>query len=239
MAERERPANWEDWKWLHRWPRLTSIEWALEWLVYWCRGLAIFEVLEFVGRASVLVAAVLWVFEAGDREKTRLNEIKQKHYRAWELINSARGSTGDGGRRDALQDLWADNVNLAAAPLAKAYLVGVKLPNAILTGAGLSTAVLAGADLSRANLTQADLSGADLSLANLSRANLNEVNLRGANLSWTNLTQAYLRNANLTDANLENAKFCETTMPTGTLNNRECQPEPAPPPPSETSPAPG
>jgi hypothetical protein len=55
MAERERPANWEDWKWLHRWPRLISIEWALEWLVYWCRGLAFFEVLEFAGRASVLV----------------------------------------------------------------------------------------------------------------------------------------------------------------------------------------
>jgi hypothetical protein len=55
MAERERPANWEDWKWLHRWPRLTSIEWALEWLVYWCQGLAFFEVLEFAGRASVLV----------------------------------------------------------------------------------------------------------------------------------------------------------------------------------------
>jgi hypothetical protein len=55
MAERERPMAWEDWKWLHRWPRLTSIEWALEWLVYWCRGLAFFEVLEFADRASVLV----------------------------------------------------------------------------------------------------------------------------------------------------------------------------------------
>src|SRR3954451_11731828 len=101
MAERERPANWEDWKWLHRWPRLTSIEWALEWLVYWCKGLAVFEVLEFAGRASVLVALIVWISEASDREK-------QKHYRAWELINSARGSTGDGGRRDALRDLNED-----------------------------------------------------------------------------------------------------------------------------------
>src|SRR3954469_4606857 len=79
MAERERPANWEDWKWLHRWPRLTFIEWALEWLVYWCRGLAIFEVLEFTGRASVLVAVIWWFWEAGDR-------TKQSHYRVWELI---------------------------------------------------------------------------------------------------------------------------------------------------------
>jgi hypothetical protein len=83
----------------------------LEWLVYWCKDLAIFEVLEFAGRASVLIAVIWWFWEAGDREK-------QKHYRAWELINSARGSTGDGGRRDALQDLNEDHVSLAAAPLA-------------------------------------------------------------------------------------------------------------------------
>src|SRR3954447_12934278 len=105
MTEREQPIAWEDWKWLRRWPRLTSIEWGLEWLVYWCKGLAIFEVLEFVGRTSVLIVAITWIFEADERDKARMNEIKQKHYRAWELINSAEGKIGDGGRRDALRDL--------------------------------------------------------------------------------------------------------------------------------------
>ena len=57
MAKRERPMSWEDWKWLHRWPRLSSIEWALEWLVYWCKGLAIFELLEVPGHLCWLSPA--------------------------------------------------------------------------------------------------------------------------------------------------------------------------------------
>ena len=234
MAERERPMSWEDWKWLHRWPRLASIEWALEWLVYWCRGLAIFEVLEFVGRASVLIAAITWIFEAGERDKARMNEIKQKHYRAWELINSARGSSGDGGRRYALQDLNEDKVDLSAAPLAKAYLNEVRLPNAKMSGA----------DLSGANLYRTDLRGANLLVADLSRAKLQEAKLQEANLSLADLDEADLSRANLSRAaqanirNLYSAKFCKTTMPDGTVNNRDCPPEPAPPNPSETLSAP-
>jgi len=256
MAERERPMDWEDWKWLHRWPRLTIIEWWLEWLVYWCRGLAIFEVLEFAGRASVLVALIVWISEAGDREK-------QKHYRAWELINSARGSTGDGGRRDALQDLNEDKVDLSGAPLDKAYLDGVQLQNArlLITGlnqaalnrANLSGAYLGWADLSRAALFAANLSGASLVRANLSGAYLVRANLSGAylteanlikaglseaDLSGADLSGANLEAANLSGASLERVKFCRTTMPDGTLNNRDCPPEPAPPEPSETPPAP-
>jgi hypothetical protein len=100
MTANEEPGTWVQWKERHpRWRHLPGrIEWRLEWLVYWCRDLAIFEVLEFAGRliavVSVAVALIVWIWEAGDREK-------QKHYRAWELINSAQGSTGDGGRRDA------------------------------------------------------------------------------------------------------------------------------------------
>jgi hypothetical protein len=137
--------------------------------VYWCRGLAIFKVPKFTGRVSVLVALIVWISEADDREK-------QKHYRAWELINSACGSTGDGGRHDALRDLNEDYADLSAAPLAKAYLAGVQLP---------------------------------------------EAGLIWADLAWTKST---------------GAKFCETTMPDGTVNNRDCPPEPTPPSPSETPP---
>ena len=139
--------------------------------VYWCRGLAIFEVLEFTGRISVLIALIVRISEAGDREK-------QKHYRAWELINSARGATGDGGRRDALRDLNEDYADLSAAPLAKAYLAGVQLP---------------------------------------------EAGLIWADLAWTKST---------------GAKFCQTTMPDGTINDRDCPPEQTPPNLSETPPAP-
>lgn len=236
MAERERPMSWEDWKWLHRWPRLTSPEWALEWLVYWCKGLAVFEVLEFAGRASVLIAVILWFWEADDRKK-------QSHYRAWELINSARGSTGDGGRRDALQDLNEDNVPLFAAPLAGAYLDKTQLPNAILPEANLRGARLGWANLRGAVLTGADLRDARLYWSDLRQARLNEANLTGANLfaanlSQTNFIRANLSGADLTDADLTGAKFCLTIMPDGTVNNRDCPPESSLPSPSEPSPDP-
>jgi uncharacterized protein YjbI with pentapeptide repeats len=283
----EKPDTWKEWKakhprwrplwlWIFGWP-----EWRLERLVYWCKGLAIFEMLEFVGRASVLIAVFLWFWEAGDREK-------QKHYRAWELINSARGSSGDGGRRDALQDLNADKVDLSAAPLSKAYLVEAQLSNAKLSRADLikadlSGANLAGANLTGANLTKANLSNSDLTGANLTDTNLtgallvqakligiysagakligtfltgaflcdaylSETDLTGANLagadlsrtdvSNADLTGADLTDANLTSANLSGTVFCKTTMPDGTVNNRDCPPEPALPDPSETPPAP-
>ena len=141
MAERERPTNWEDWKWLHRWPRLTSIEWGLEWLVYWCRGWRFSRCWNLPVELGCLSR---WSYGFG-----RLGPEKQKHYRAWELINSARGSTGDGGRRDALRDLNEDKVDLSAAPLARAWLSEGQLPKADL----VREADLPGADLRRADLT--------------------------------------------------------------------------------------
>ena len=81
----------------------------MEWFVYRLRSLALFDLLELAGRCTVLVVAIFWVLEADNR-------AKERHYRAWDLINSARGSTGDGGRRDALQDLNKDRVSLSGGP---------------------------------------------------------------------------------------------------------------------------
>jgi uncharacterized protein YjbI with pentapeptide repeats len=276
----EKPETLGQWKERHpRWPNLPGrIEWNLERLVYWCRDLAVFDILEFAGRLSLVVGLVIWFLESGER-------TKQKHYRAWELINSARGSTGDGGRREALQDLNDDNIDMSAAPLAKAYLKYVQLSKAVLNGANLTRTDLTGADLTgadltrtklieanliRATLTGADLTGADLSRANLTNANLTTLELcsstklpltpfktgnsgvsqyirstnltgvdliratlTGADLSRANLTNADLREANLFEADLTGAnlrevrnrnaaKFCKTTMPDGTLNDRDC-----------------
>jgi uncharacterized protein YjbI with pentapeptide repeats len=220
VTENKQPGTWQEWKkkhprwrplwlWIFGWP-----EWRLERLVYWCQDVAFFEVLEFAGRASVLIALIVWISEASDREK-------QSHYRAWELINSARGSTGDGGRRDALQDLNKDGVVLSAAPLANAYLSAVQLPNASLINADLTRADLTKADLTRAKLSGTKLTEAKLSGAKLTEADLAGADLRGADLSITYLmrrtdlrgdlsitylmVRADLSGANLTDANLTGA----------------------------------
>ncbi len=180
-----KPPTWPRWKAQHEgrpWyvRSLLAIEWGLEWFYCRLRGLALFDLLELAGRCTVLIIAIFWLMEADDR-------TKERHYRAWELINSARGSTGDGGRRDALQDLNRDGVSLAAAPLEKAYLPLTHLKNAKLMGADLRGAKLMGADLSGAKLMGADLKGANLREADLEGASLRNTDLSGADLTGANL----------------------------------------------------
>ena len=172
MSEKK-PRSWAEWKasirsrWVYPFARA---EWASEWSYYRLRSLAIFDLLELAGRCTILIIAVLWVLEADDR-------AKQRHYRAWELINAAQGSTADAGRRNALQDLNEDGVSLAAAPLEQAYLPCVKLQNAHLWNARLKRADLGDADLQGANLWEAKLQCADLERANLKNVKLNYANL--------------------------------------------------------------
>jgi hypothetical protein len=211
-----KPPIWQEWRTQQghlSW--VLSPEWLSEWIVYWSRSWDFVKVLELAGKFTLLIAAVSWVLEASDRERAREDAIKAKHYRAWELINSAKGSTGDGGRRGALQDLNADHVSLVGAPLAKAYLVNVKMSGADLSRADLSEAILSGADLSNAKLAWANLSGALLSgpteFPTMSRDALGmtfplvRVDLSGAILAQANLSKADLSYAILTNANLAKA----------------------------------
>jgi hypothetical protein len=111
--------------------------------------------------------------------------------RAWSLVYQAKGSSGDGGRRYALEYLNKKKSNLAGLPLTNAWLVAVAIPGAILRGANLT-----GANLSRANLLEASLISADLREANLGGANLREANLGGANLRGAkDLTQEQINHA--------------------------------------------
>jgi uncharacterized protein YjbI with pentapeptide repeats len=119
--------------------------------------------------------------------------------------------------------------DLRNADLREAYLIRTKLNGANLINADLTGAILIRADLSDAYLQNANLCGANLRGAILSGANLTNADLRGANLARANLTKANLTKANLEGADLDSADFCKTAMPDGTLNNRNCPPEPTPP----------
>ncbi|QQP88164.1 pentapeptide repeat-containing protein [Skermanella sp. TT6] len=108
--------------------------------------------------------------------------------------------------------------NLTGANLAGSHLFGINLSGAFLYKINLSGASLIEADLSKAALDGADLSEADLVGANLREARLYMANLSGADLSEADLTGARLR-----DVNLETVTLCNTIMPDGTLNNRDCE----------------
>src|SRR5215469_18832214 len=99
LKRRQRPEPWHRQQaqaksgWL---TPVLAIEWGLRWLAYFLSGWAFLEVLEYFGTLSLLVAAISYFAESKDR-------IKQKHYQAWQVINSAQGKGGSGGRIDALE----------------------------------------------------------------------------------------------------------------------------------------
>jgi uncharacterized protein YjbI with pentapeptide repeats len=160
-------------------------------------------VLEYLGVFSVLVAIIFYFSEAGDRKK-------QKHYQAWQVINTAQGKGGSGGRIEALQELNMDHVPLVGVDASHSFLQGVQLPKANLLRcdlhaadlreANFQTANLAYADLRSANLRHTSLHGSNLMAASLEDADLVNADLSGADLTGTNLTNVDLRNADLKGA---------------------------------------
>ena len=113
MTTRQRPEDWSQRK------RSVECAWLLpfeifEWLNEWCAYVlsrwAFVEVLEYASRFALVVAVV--GFFLGRTER-----LKQKHYLAWQVINSAQAKGGSGGRFDALEDLASDGVSLAGLNL--------------------------------------------------------------------------------------------------------------------------
>jgi uncharacterized protein YjbI with pentapeptide repeats len=87
-----------------------------------------------------------------------------------------------------------------------------------LNGNALKNADLRDCNFSGAQLIGTDLRGSDLSNADLSNAELSGSNFEGADLSNTNLENARGFNKDLH----KGLRFCNTTMPDGTINNSSC-----------------
>ena len=180
-----------------------AFEWAWEWVAYALSRWSFLEVLEYLGSLSVLVGVIFYFSESGAR-------IKQRHYQAWQVINTAQGKGGSGGRIEALQELNADKVPLVGVDASGAFLQGIHLERANLLRADLSAADLRGSSFRDANLTYAHLHdanfrGSDLEHTVLSNANVQDAdlvgcNLAGAKLDGVDFTSADLRFANLKDA---------------------------------------
>jgi len=162
-----------------------------------------------VGTAFSLLIAVIFYFIESD------SRIKQKHYQAWQVINSAQNKRGSGGRIQALEELNKDHISLAGVNLSYAYLRGINLQNADLMNANFQGANLCDANFKGSNLWNANLQGTNLWNVEFQRANLKGANLEGAELWNADLQEANLGGANLKGAmlwyaNLRNAKMCNT-----------------------------
>jgi hypothetical protein len=170
-----------------------ALEWFLEWTAYYLSRWALLEVLEYLSVLSVLIGVIFYFTESGDRQK-------QKHYQAWQVVNTAQGKGGSGGRIEALQELNLDHVPLVGVNAAGAFLQGIQL-----RGANLLRADLEAADLRDADLQAADLRYANLRSANFRQASLRHVKLAAADLSDADLVSADLSGADVRGTNLENA----------------------------------
>jgi len=198
---RKRPASWAEYKqpirhlWSIPWHR---IELTFDWIAYFLSRWAFLKVLEYLGIFSVLFAVIFYYSEAGDRKK-------QKHYQAWQVINTAQGKGRSGGRVEALQELNADRVPLAGVDNSGASLQGLQLRRANLVRANMEAADLRDTNLEGCDLQFANLKSANFRNGSLRSTNLLEANLEGADLMGTTLKTANLEHVNLSNTDLRNA----------------------------------
>jgi hypothetical protein len=174
---------------------LYRIDWVFDWLAYWLSRWSLLAVLEYAGSLSILVAVVFWFTEANQR-------TQQRHYQAWQVINTAQGKGGNGGRIDALEQLAADGVSLTGVDVSGAYLQNVRLEKADLTRANFSVADMRGADLRSATLEGAKFGGTNVRRADLRGVDLEDADFRVSDSTGANLAGADLKRANLQGADL-------------------------------------
>ncbi|HUC84575.1 MAG TPA: pentapeptide repeat-containing protein [Candidatus Acidoferrales bacterium] len=177
-----------------------ALSWFSDWAAYALGKWPFVELLEYLGSFSILFAAIVYFVGAPDR-------LKQKHYQAWQVINTAEGKGGNGGRIDALEELNRDHVSLIGVNVAGAYLQDLRLEGARarratfgesdLRDSDFQHASLPDADFHYANLRRADLHDSDLAGANFADADLVGADFSGADLAGVTLDRADLRDANL------------------------------------------
>jgi hypothetical protein len=192
----------------HRWlVPFRAFEWLWEWVAYGLSRWSFLEVLEYLGSFSVLVGVIFYFSESGDR-------VKQRHYQAWQVINTAQGKGGSGGRIEALQELNEDKIPLVGVDVSSAFLQGIHLGRANLLRADMSAAdlrrsVLTSANLTFADLHDANLRGASLENVSFSNASLKDTDLVESDLTGADFGQADLSGADLRSANLSSVKWKE------------------------------
>lgn len=193
----------EDWHSLragikHRWLLpLRTFEWLWEWAAFALSRWSFLEALEYMSSLSVLVAVIFYFSESGDR-------VKQRHYQAWQVINTAQGKGGSGGRIEALQELNADKIPLVGIDASTAFLQGIRLEHAKMVRADLNASDLRGSTFSFADFTYADLRWANFRGSDLENTVLSDADMTNADLAGSNLTRAKLDGTNLSSADLRN-----------------------------------
>jgi hypothetical protein len=206
--QRHRPEVWKQYKTQgkHGWelPGL-ALKWLEDWVAYLISRSVLLEILEYLSSLGVLVAVILYFSGTGDRRR-------QRHLQMWQVLNTAQGKGGSGGRIEALQELNHDHVELVGVDVSGAFLQGVELRKAELLRANFSLADVRQGDFTRADLRLANLHsgnfrGAQFSGAQLREADCGETDFSGADLSGADLSGTDFADADLSTADLRNVRW--------------------------------
>ena len=200
-VRRERPVAWAQRKQgaKHAWMvPFAATEWMCEWVAYGLSNWTFLEVLDYLEMFSVLIAVIFYFSESQDR-------VKQRHYQAWQVVNTSQGKGGSGGRIEALQELNADGVALVGVDVSGAFLQGIRLEKARLLRANFNAADARDGDFQAVDFTDADLRSGNFRTSNLTRVSFRGANLDHVDLSGADLTGADLADVSLADADLSSA----------------------------------
>jgi hypothetical protein len=212
-----RPETWSESKKniKHKWTTpFFAIEWLLGWCAYFLSNWTLLHVVDYLRSFGIIVAVAFYFSESGDR-------LKLKHYQAWQVINTAQGKGGNGGRLDALQELNEDHVPLVGVDVSGAFLQGLHLEKANLARANLNAAdvrnaVLPAIDFSDANVRSANFRDSNCRGASFRGATLDEADFSGADLSSADFSGATLANADLRNADLRGIEWPKIANMKGT-----------------------
>lgn len=202
---RERPLAWALYRTSakHAWTvPLLAVEWVWEWIAHLLSNWAFLEALEYLSSFGVLIAVVFYFTESGDR-------LKQKHSQAWQVMNTAQGKGGSGGRIDALQELNHDHVPLVGVDVSGAFLRGVNLEKAELLRSNFSAADARDGDFSEADLSFAAMRSGNFRAGRFVKTRLGGADCADTDFSEADLAGADLANADFTDADLHAANLAD------------------------------
>jgi uncharacterized protein YjbI with pentapeptide repeats len=170
------------------------IEFCTVWVNYALHELAIFQIIENLGKLtflfSIIAAAAAYILEAPDR-------AKQLQLQAYSMLATPTNGQAPAARADAFKVLHEAKLPLIGLNLSFIDLSEYKLANADLRSCILSDAIL-DADLRGVILSKSELyrtqfvKRVNLSAARLERCRLGDAQLEGAILNGANMTGANL-----------------------------------------------
>src|ERR1700733_7494434 len=194
----KRPIPWSDSKKSikHAWTiPFLAVEWLCEWIAYLLSNWTFLQILDYIRGFSVIVIVLFYFYDSGNR-------VKQRHYQAWQVINTAQGKGGNGGRIEALEQLNEDHVSLVGVDVSGAFLQVLilekgDLARATLNAADVRNAIVVSSDLRDADLRSANFRECDCVRTSFSGAMLDEADFWGADLTEASFVNTDLRNTNL------------------------------------------